>query len=191
MSIPISPAGTSGASQIWSGASAPMSPATKMSNLFDQIDTSGSGTITKSQFEQAFQTLNPPGSFKAAGADAVWSKLDPNGTGSVSKQDFVNGMTTMMKQLRGHHHHGGSAAGAQSLTQNASLLNTFLGSAGSTSNSTSGTPSLLDAMGNSSNTAGNTTGSTSLLDVLGGTSSTPGATGANPSGVGSVLDYLA
>jgi hypothetical protein len=43
-----------------SGASNGAPPQQKMSNLFDSIDTSGSGTITQSQFEQAFQTKNPP-----------------------------------------------------------------------------------------------------------------------------------
>ena len=126
-----------------------MSPSTKMSNLFDQIDTTGSGTITKSQFEQAFQNMNPPGSFQAAGADAVWSKLDPNGTGSVSKQDFVNGMTTMMKQLRGHHYHDGSAAAAQSVTQTSNLLAALSSSTSSSSPATSNTSSagsILDLL---------------------------------------------
>ena len=146
----ISGAGAAGASQIWSGASPAMSPVQKMSNLFGQIDSTGSGTITQSQFDQAFQTMNPPGSFQAAGADAVWSKLDPNGTGSVSKQDFVNGMTGMMKQLRGHHHHqASSSAGAQSLTQSTSLLGALGGSTGSATTSPSSAKdvgSILDLL---------------------------------------------
>ena len=129
---------TSATNQIQSRASAPMPPQQKMANLFDQIDTTGSGTITKDQFTQAFQALNPPSSFQKAGADAVWSKLDPNGTGTVSKQDFTKDMAAMMKQLRGHHHHHqSSAAGAQGLTQSASQL-TALGTAATTPSSTSG-----------------------------------------------------
>jgi len=117
-------------SSAMSGASAPMSPTQKMSNLFSQIDTSGSGTITEAQFDKAFQSMNPPGSVKAAGADALWKQLDPNGTGSVSKQDFVSGMTSAMKQLRGahHHHHGSSAAGAEQAAQGASSLGALGGS---------------------------------------------------------------
>ena len=42
-----------------SGASTGAPPQQKMSNLFDSIDTSGSGSITQSQFEQAFQTKTP------------------------------------------------------------------------------------------------------------------------------------
>ena len=106
------------ASQIFSGASARMPASQKMSNLFDQIDTSGSGSITQAQFDQAFSSLNPPKDFKAAGADAIWSQLDPNNTGSVSKQDFVNTMTSIMRQMRtGHHHDSGASSSAQSPSQ--------------------------------------------------------------------------
>ena len=133
-----------GASSAMSSASAPAAPNTKMSNLFSQIDTSGSGTITEAQFDKAFQSMNPPGSVKAAGADAIWKQLDPNGTGSVSKQDFVSGMTSALKQLRGgHHHHGGSSsAGAQQVSQSTSSLDA-IGGAGSSS--TSGVGSTLSA----------------------------------------------
>ncbi|MDR3376177.1 MAG: EF-hand domain-containing protein [Ancalomicrobiaceae bacterium] len=86
-----------------SGASSRMSPSQKMSKAFDQIDTSGSGTITKSQFEQAFSSLNMPSSVRSQGADAIFSKLDPSNSGSVSKQDFVSGLIDQMKAARGHH----------------------------------------------------------------------------------------
>ncbi|OIQ70426.1 EF hand [mine drainage metagenome] len=77
-----------------------MPPAQKMAHVFAKIDTSGSGTISKSQFEQSFQSLKMPQAFKTMGADAIFAKLDPNGTGSVSKQDFVNGMKSLMSQVR-------------------------------------------------------------------------------------------
>jgi hypothetical protein len=83
-----------------SGASTGAPPQQKMSNLFDSIDTSGSGSITQSQFEQAFQTKNPPAVFKNQGAQAIFASLDPNGTGSVSKQDFVSAMSGLMASLR-------------------------------------------------------------------------------------------
>jgi EF-hand domain pair len=136
---------------VWSSASTPKPPAQKMANLFDQIDSSGSGSISQSQFEQAFKSMNPPASVKSAGADSVWSKLDPNGTGSVSKQDFVKSMVDTLKQLRGHHHHHkASEAGAQSLVQNASQLGA-LGSA-------SASPSTPPATG--------ATGAGSIIDLL-------------------------
>lgn len=79
-----------------SGGSGPVPLQQKLSNLFQQIDTAGKGSITKTQFEQAFNKLNPPAAAKAIGAEATFSKLDPGGTGSVSKQDFIKGMSALM-----------------------------------------------------------------------------------------------
>jgi Ca2+-binding EF-hand superfamily protein len=102
-----------------SGASSGAPPQQKMSSLFDSIDTSGSGSITQSQFEQAFQTKNPPAVFQQQGAGAIFASLDPTGTGSVSKQDFVSTMSGLMASLRA----GGSA---QSGSQPANTLNASL-----------------------------------------------------------------
>jgi Ca2+-binding EF-hand superfamily protein len=122
MSMAISGTAGAGMAQAMSGASMRMPPSQKMANVFAKIDTSGSGTISKSQFEQSFQSLKMPPSFKAMGAEAIFAKLDPNGTGSVSKQDFVDGMTSLMAQARqgsSHASHSASQAGstpAQTLT---------------------------------------------------------------------------
>jgi Ca2+-binding EF-hand superfamily protein len=106
MSMSISSMGGASMSpRVMSGASSRMSPTQKMSDLFQKIDTSGSGIISKSQFEQAFQNLNSPPAVKSMGADAIFGKLDPNGSDSVSKQDFVNGMKTLMAQ--GYHQKDG------------------------------------------------------------------------------------
>ena len=121
MSTAIAAAAVSTAGEVWSGASPAASPTQKMSNLFGQIDTAGSGTITQDQFNQAFQTLNPPASFQAAGAASVWSQVDPKSTGSVSQQSFVSGMTTVASQLKGHHHHHHGGGGASLLVQAAAL----------------------------------------------------------------------
>jgi Ca2+-binding EF-hand superfamily protein len=88
------------APQMMSGASMRMAPAQKMANLFDKIDASNTGSISKSQFVQAFETMKTPAAFKAAGADAVFAALDPTNSGSVTKQNFVQGMTKLMTQLR-------------------------------------------------------------------------------------------
>jgi hypothetical protein len=101
MSMGIAAAGGSGGHGAVSGASSYATPTAKMSNLYSQIDTSGSGSVNKAQFDQAFATKNPPGVFKAAGADAVFSQLDTKGTGNVSQSDFVSGMTSLMRSLRG------------------------------------------------------------------------------------------
>lgn len=80
-----------------SGASLRAPPQHKMSQLFDKIDTAGTGSISQDQFQQAFQTLKPPAKVQAVGADAIWSQLDPNGTGVVSKQDFASTMAGLIR----------------------------------------------------------------------------------------------
>ena len=122
MSMSISGVGA-GNAQIWSGASMRQAPAQKMAALFQHIDTGSTGTISKAQFTQSFQSLNPPNAFKQSGPDAVWAKLDPNGSGSVSKQNFVSGMTSMMTSLRQAHGHASAAASAvQTITSGTQAL---------------------------------------------------------------------
>ncbi|MGA2127730.1 MAG: EF-hand domain-containing protein [Xanthobacteraceae bacterium] len=107
MSIDISGIGGSAMPHVMTGASAGMPPQQKMSSLFDQIDSSGSGSISQAQFASAFQTLDPPAAFHNQGSNAVFAALDPNGTGSVSRQDFVSVMSGLMASLRAD---GGAAA---------------------------------------------------------------------------------
>jgi Ca2+-binding EF-hand superfamily protein len=85
---------------VMSGASMGAPPQQKMTSLFNQIDTAGAGSITMSQFQTAFNSLNPPAVFKNAGFDSIYNHLDPAGSGSVSKADFVNGMKGLMASLR-------------------------------------------------------------------------------------------
>ena len=51
-------------------------------SLFNEIDTSGSGLITKSALETAVTTAGGT----TAAADALYADLDPNNTGSVTEQ---------------------------------------------------------------------------------------------------------
>ena len=85
----------------YTGASGARMPAsTKMANLFDRIDRSGAGVITRSQFETAFQTMQPPRDFKSRGADAIWSSLTSGQSGGISKTDFISGMLAQMRSMR-------------------------------------------------------------------------------------------
>jgi Ca2+-binding EF-hand superfamily protein len=86
--------------QTMTGASAVAPTREKMTRLFSQIDSAQSGSITQGQFNSAFQSMSPPASFKALGSGAVFSALDPDGTGSVSKSDFINTMSALSNQLR-------------------------------------------------------------------------------------------
>lgn len=127
MSAAISGIGMSVGPQAMTGASMYMPPAQKMFDLFSQIDTNNSGSITKTQFELAFNTLNPPAGFKSMGADAIFAKLDPNNSGSVSKQNFKNGMLQMMAQIRQQLHESvaqaSSPAPAQTIDTSLNELN--------------------------------------------------------------------
>ena len=82
------------------GASGGLPPQQKMSNLYDRIDTASAGSITKAQFQTAFDTLKPPAVFRQAGVDAVFARLDPAGSGTVSRADFIKGMQALMVSLR-------------------------------------------------------------------------------------------
>jgi Ca2+-binding EF-hand superfamily protein len=124
MSIAISGSGGAEMTSMVSGASVSMSPQEKMTGLYNQIDTGGTGVVTQAQFNQTFQTSNPPAVFQAAGATAVWSALDPAGTGQVSQQDFVNGMKDQMVQLR---QSGAAPAGAAQTSAAATVTLNSLG----------------------------------------------------------------
>ena len=116
----ISGIASASALNVVSGASTGAPPQQKMSNLFDSIDTAGSGSITQAQFEQAFQTRNPPAVFQKQGADAIWAALDPSGSGTVSKQDFVSTMSKLMVSLRAE---GTAPGGSASLSASLQSLN--------------------------------------------------------------------
>jgi Ca2+-binding EF-hand superfamily protein len=85
------PAGASGALAALfnaDGGGPGNSPLQIAQNVFTQIDGNGDGTITQSELEQA---VTAAGGNKA-GADALYVKLDPNGTGSVSEQQFTDAL---------------------------------------------------------------------------------------------------
>jgi Ca2+-binding EF-hand superfamily protein len=106
-----------------SGASSGAPPQQKMSNLFDSIDTGGSGSITQALFEQAFQTQNPPAVFQNQGAQAIFAALDPTGSGSVSKREFVSTMSGLMASLRADNSGQSTSQPANTLTVSLQALN--------------------------------------------------------------------
>jgi Ca2+-binding EF-hand superfamily protein len=64
-----------------------------LSNLFDQL-TGGTGILTQSELEQAFASQGGT----TQEADALFSQLDPQGTGTVSQSQFVSGMQQLAAQ---------------------------------------------------------------------------------------------
>jgi len=84
--------------QVELSGNAPTTTLQKLNNLFQQIDTAGKGHITKAQFEQSFSKLSLPVSVKDMGQDGVLKKLDPNGTGIITKSDFIQRMAPLINQ---------------------------------------------------------------------------------------------
>ncbi len=62
-------------------------------SLFNQIDTTGKGTINKTDLEAA---VTKAGGTKQA-ADALWAKLDPNKTGSLTEQQFAQSLSSLQQ----------------------------------------------------------------------------------------------
>ncbi len=100
MNMSVNGMGGGSAPMTMSGASMRSPPPQRMAKLYDKIDTSGSGSITKAQFEQAFASLKSPPAIQVAGIDALWEKLDPKGSGAVSKEEFIKNMTAEMGHLQ-------------------------------------------------------------------------------------------
>jgi Ca2+-binding EF-hand superfamily protein len=65
--------------------------------LFNKIDASGDGSITKSELENAVTSAGGT----TASADALYSELDPNGTGSVSESQFANTVQSLFSPEMG------------------------------------------------------------------------------------------
>ena len=75
----------SGLSGIGFGGYNPYAAQQYQQDLFSQIDSNGSGSITQTQLEQAVTAAGGT----TQGADALYAQLDPNNTGSVSEQQFA------------------------------------------------------------------------------------------------------
>lgn len=123
MTVDVSAVGANPFPQAMSGASGGRAapPQQKMTTLFSAIDQGDVGSITRDQFKKAFAELKPPAAFQAAGENKVWNALDKDGTGRVSKADFVDGMKKLMVDLRGS---GSAPAGDESLRSQTALAGT-------------------------------------------------------------------
>jgi hypothetical protein len=102
-------------------------PAQLAQKLFQQLDTSGQGYLSKSDLQAALDkvTLSKEGlaassasaaSDTGSSADALMAKLDSNGDGKISEQEFTDALSSAAQQMRGHggHHHAHGAHGGRS-----------------------------------------------------------------------------
>ena len=110
---------SAGTAQVWSGASMKSYSQAGASQFFNSIDTTGSGTITKAQFEQSLKTSKLPQYAQGVSTSDLWSKLDLKGTGSVTKQDFLSGLKSVRNA--NHKKHTDNDLDSQKQTVNDSL----------------------------------------------------------------------
>src|ERR1700743_2442632 len=83
-------------SDLLSGTGGNATPDEVASSIFDSIDSGQTGVITQTEFEQAFASPALPLNAASLGPDAIFSQLDPNGTGRVLRDDFVAGLATLL-----------------------------------------------------------------------------------------------
>jgi len=76
-----------------SSNSASADPASMLAqNLFSEIDSNGDGSISKTELEQAVTAAGGT----TQSADALYAQLDPDNTGSVSEQQFADGLGQLL-----------------------------------------------------------------------------------------------
>ncbi|MGP8123284.1 MAG: hypothetical protein ACLP8B_22505 [Xanthobacteraceae bacterium] len=119
-----------------------------MNSLWAAMDPNSSGQVTKAQFEADFGA----GGTNTQAADAVFSQIDKNGTGSISESQLASALKGAGHH-HGHHMHGSGGDAADALTGSSSSQGT---------DSTGTTDPLLQALqGASTSSSTNNNGSTS------------------------------
>jgi Ca2+-binding EF-hand superfamily protein len=140
------------------------SPAQIAQSLFNEVDTTGSGSITQASLEKAVTAAGGT----TAGADALYAKLDPNNTGSVSEQQFAQALAPPSPT-------GNTAQDAVLALVDAASQSASTGTS-TTATSSDGSTSTTSAIGGS-------TAQDALLALLNYTgSSTASSTGTGTSG---------
>ncbi len=86
-------------SSVYSGIQRP-DPAQIANQMFSNIDTTGKGYIDKKDLQVAFDKTSSNGMpGNASSVDEVFTKLDGNGDGKITKQEMTDGVTKLVDQL--------------------------------------------------------------------------------------------
>lgn len=87
------------------GTDAPQSFDAITQQLMSALDTNKSGSIDKTEFSQAAQALSN-NSANSSKVDAAFTKVDQNGDGQISSDEFLSAMKqAATAQTQKHHHH--------------------------------------------------------------------------------------
>jgi Ca2+-binding EF-hand superfamily protein len=193
---------TDGTSSTSSTGSTATDPGSAMAqNLFSQIDSNGDGAITKTELEQA--VTNAGGSTESA--DALYAKLDPDNTGSVSEQQFSQELGQLMPPPLGPPPGmggcgAGNGAAAQSASTSSSASSTDSTSSTTSSSSTSSTTgetaqdaiaALLQELNSEMSTSGSgNSAQDAVLALLNGDSSSSSTSASGNSAQDALLALL-
>lgn len=74
-------------------------PAEMASKLFAKLDTSGQGYLQKSDLQAAFDKLSTNSAASTSNVDSLFSTLDANSDGEVTKQEFSDTLSQVLDQL--------------------------------------------------------------------------------------------
>jgi EF hand len=106
----------------------------KAQSVFSEFDTNGDGSISKSEFENAFGS-----NADMSKVDGLFSALDTNGDGSISQSELTSAAQQSQAQHRHHHcDHTGSSGSGGANDPLASLMSAIQGANGTTTNNPDG-----------------------------------------------------
>jgi Ca2+-binding EF-hand superfamily protein len=147
-------------------------------DLIKNIDTSGDGTISKTEFSAAVSALSGNRETSSTSTEALFSKLDTNGDGNVDSSELATALKNMgpppMPQAGNGppaNQQAGAGANDSEATAEDKLLSGLVASLGSTAGSSSKTDAqsrLLSNLATSLQSSSSTTASSesSLSDLL-------------------------
>lgn len=106
----------------WSGTASDGDPATQLaSSLFSALDSNGDGTLSKSELEAAVSSTGGT----TASADALYAELDPDNTGAVDEEEFVDNFPQPDAMDGGATSSTASAGGTSAADAVSSLVQSF------------------------------------------------------------------
>jgi Ca2+-binding EF-hand superfamily protein len=74
-------------------------PAKMAEDLFSKLDTAGQGYLQKADFQAAFDSLSSSTSSTSSNIDSLFSQLDADSDGKVTKQEFSDTLAKLSDQL--------------------------------------------------------------------------------------------
>src|SRR5206468_7808979 len=148
--------------------------------LFSQLDASGDGQISKSEFEDIFGS-----NADMSKVDGLFNALDDNGDGSVSQDELNSAMQA--SHAHHHHHHANPGQGIGDIVQ--ALMSGAQGATANTASNSDGSSTTTISYTDGSSISLTTPASSSAGSTDSG-STDSGSSGTGSSGTGSSSSYF-